>query len=51
MQNRYNDLKVVLYERIKEKGPCDDLTLLTWLVSRFSLPALQQYSASGVADH
>ena len=33
-QNRYNDLKVALYERIKEKGPCDDLALLTWLVSR-----------------
>src|ERR1700730_3900808 len=33
-QTRYNDLKVALYERIKEKGPCDDLTLLTWLVSR-----------------
>jgi hypothetical protein len=32
-QTRYNDLKVALYERIKEKGPCDDLTLLTWLVS------------------
>jgi hypothetical protein len=33
-QTRYNDLKTALYERIKEKGPCDDLTLLTWLVSR-----------------
>jgi hypothetical protein len=33
-QDRYNDLKTALYERIKEKGPCDDLTLLTWLVSR-----------------
>jgi hypothetical protein len=33
-QDRYNDLKVALYEHIKERGPCDDLTLLTWLVSR-----------------
>ena len=32
--NRYSNLKVALYERIKEKGPFDDLTLLTWLVSR-----------------
>jgi hypothetical protein len=33
-QDRYNNLKTALYEYIKEKRPCDDLTLLTWLVSR-----------------
>jgi hypothetical protein len=33
-QDRYNVLKAALYEHIKEKKPCDDLTLLTWLVSR-----------------
>ena len=34
MQDQYNDLKTALYEHIQGKRPCDDLTLLTWLVSR-----------------
>lgn len=33
MQDQYNDLKTALYEHIQGKRPCDDLTLLTWLVS------------------
>ena len=33
-QNRFNDLKTALYEHITERQFCDDLTLLTWLVSR-----------------
>jgi hypothetical protein len=33
-QHPYNHLKIALYEHIKEKGPCDDLALLMWLVSR-----------------
>jgi hypothetical protein len=33
VQNRFNGLKTALYDRIKEREFCDDLTLLTWLVS------------------
>lgn len=32
-QNRYDGQKTALYERIQKKQFCDNLTLLTWLVS------------------